>query len=134
MIDPARVGLDAQEIAEIRAQMQAAVDSGHLPGALLLVGNREGIGLLETVGTQGPGDTTPIDAQTIFRIYSMTKPIVSVAAMDMVEDGLLSVSDPVSKWSELYHRRLCAFCPDAAAGWRVSRSTYSGAWNSGIDD
>lgn len=98
LIDPARLGLDAGEIAGIRTQMQAAVDGGYIAGALVLVGNRDGIGMLETAGTQGPGDSTPVDAQTIFRIYSMTKPIVSVAAMDMVEDGLLSVSDPVSKY------------------------------------
>ena len=98
MVDPSRLGIDAGEIAQIRTQMQAAVDEGHIAGALVLVGNRDGIAMLETAGTQGPGDNTPVDAQTIFRIYSMTKPVVSVAAMDMVEDGLLAVSDPVSKY------------------------------------
>lgn len=97
-IDSTALGISSSEIDTIRGQMQAAVDEGHIAGALLLVGNRNGVGMLETVGTQGPGDATPVDEQTIFRIYSMTKPIVSVAAMDMVEDGLLSVSDPVSKY------------------------------------
>jgi CubicO group peptidase (beta-lactamase class C family) len=98
MIDAGRLGITSAEIADIKTRMQEAVTSGHLAGSLLLVGNKDGIAMLETVGTQGPGDTTPIDSQTIFRIYSMTKPIVSVAAMDLVEDGLLSVSDPVSKY------------------------------------
>jgi CubicO group peptidase (beta-lactamase class C family) len=98
MIDAGTLGITSAEIADIKARMQEAVTSGHLAGSLLLVGNQDGIALLESVGTQGPGDATPIDAQTIFRIYSMTKPIVSVAAMDLVEDGLLSVSDPVSKY------------------------------------
>jgi len=62
------------------------------------VGNNDGVGLLETAGSQGPDDATPIDAQTLFRIYSMTKPIISVAAMTLVEDGLLRVEDPVSKY------------------------------------
>jgi CubicO group peptidase (beta-lactamase class C family) len=97
-IDPSVFGITAAEIANIRSQMQAAVDGNHIAGALLLVGNNDGIGLLETVGTQGPNDATPVDQETIFRIYSMTKPIVSVAAMSMVEDGLLSVDDPVSKY------------------------------------
>lgn len=98
MIDSAALGITSAEIASIKAQMQAAVDGGHIAGALLLAGNKDGIAMLETAGTQGPGDATPVDQETIFRIYSMTKPIVSVAAMDMVEDGLLSVSDPVSKY------------------------------------
>ncbi|MDP2286213.1 MAG: serine hydrolase domain-containing protein, partial [Pseudohongiella sp.] len=94
MIDSAALGITSAEIASIKAQMQAAVEGGHIAGALLLAGNKDGIAMLETAGTQGPGDATPVDQETIFRIYSMTKPIVSVAAMDMVEDGLLSVSDP----------------------------------------
>ncbi|MDP3516940.1 MAG: serine hydrolase domain-containing protein [Pseudohongiella sp.] len=98
MIDSAALGITSAEIASIKAQMQAAVDGGHIAGALLLAGNKDGIAMLETAGTQGPGDATPVDQETIFRIYSMTKPIVSVAAMDMVEDSLLSVSDPVSKY------------------------------------
>lgn len=98
MIDASALGITSAEIASIKAQMQAAVDGGHIAGALLLAGNKDGIAMLETAGTQGPGDATPVDQETIFRIYSMTKPIVSVAAMDMVEDGLLSVSDPVSKY------------------------------------
>lgn len=98
MIDSTNVGIEQSEIAAIRAQMQAAVDGGFIAGALILVGNNDGIGVLESVGTQGPDDPTPVDAQTIFRIYSMTKPIVSVAAMSLVEDGLLKVEDPVGKY------------------------------------
>jgi CubicO group peptidase (beta-lactamase class C family) len=97
-IEPSTFGIEPSEIASIRSQMQAAVDGNHIAGALLLVGNNDGVGLLETVGTQGPDDTTPVDEQSIFRIYSMTKPIVSVAAMSMVEDGLLSIDDPVGKY------------------------------------
>lgn len=91
-------GIDQSEIDAIVAQMQAAVDGDFIPGALILVGNSEGVGMLETVGTQAKGDDTPIDEQTIFRIYSMTKPIVSVAAMSMIEDGLMGLDDPVSKY------------------------------------
>ena len=78
--------------------MQAAVDDDHIAGALLLVGNNQGVGVVETVGYQGPDDKTPVNQDTIFRIYSMTKPIVSVATMSMVEDGLIKLDDPVSKF------------------------------------
>ena len=98
MIDSNEFGIDQSEIADIRAQMQAAVDGGFVSGNILLVGNDEGIGVLETVGTQGPNQTTAMNEQTLFRIYSMTKPIVSVATMSMAEDGLISIADPVSKY------------------------------------
>ncbi len=78
--------------------MQAAVDGGFVSGNIILVGNSEGVGVLETVGTQGPNQTTEMNDQTLFRIYSMTKPIVSVATMSMVEDGLIAIEDPVSKY------------------------------------
>lgn len=98
MIDSSNFGIDQSEIQSIREQMQAAVDGGFVSGNIILVGNDEGIGVLETVGTQGPNQTTPMDEQTLFRIYSMTKPIVSVATMSMVEDGLIAIEDPVSKY------------------------------------
>jgi len=78
--------------------MQAAVDGEFIPGALLLVGNSEGVGVLETVGMQSPAGSTPVNKDTLFRIYSMTKPIISVATLSMVEDGLIALNDPVSKY------------------------------------
>lgn len=98
MIDSNNFGIDQAEIQSIRQKMQAAVDGGFVSGNIILVGNDEGIGVLENVGTQGPKQTTAMNEQTLFRIYSMTKPIVSVATMSMVEDGLISISDPVSKF------------------------------------
>lgn len=98
LTSPEQFGIDASEIADIRAKMQTAVDGDFLPGALLMVGNSEGVGFLESVGTQEKGSATPIDEQTIFRIYSMTKPIVSVAIMTMIEDGKMKLDDPVSKF------------------------------------
>ena len=98
MIDSSLFGIDQSEIQGIREQMQAAVDGGFVSGNIILVGNNDGVGVLETVGTQGPKQTTAMNDQTIFRIYSMTKPIVSVATMNMVEDGLIAIEDPVSKY------------------------------------
>ncbi len=91
-------GFDQAEIDSIRSRMQEAVDGEFIPGALLLVGNSDGVGLLEAVGYQTPAGETPVDEQTIFRIYSMTKPIISVAIMTMVEDGLMALDDPVEKY------------------------------------
>ena len=91
-------GIDQGEIEEITAQMQAAVDGDFLNGALLLVGNGKGVGVLESVGLLSPENPRPVNQDSIFRIFSMTKPIVSVAIMTMVEDGLMALDDPVEKF------------------------------------
>ncbi len=98
MIHPSNFGIDAAEIAAIKTQMQAAVDGEFIPGALILVGNADGVGVLETVGYQTSENVTPVNKDTLFRIYSMTKPVISVAAMSLVEDGLLQLDDPVAKY------------------------------------
>lgn len=103
-IAPSHFNIDAQEIADIRQAMQSAVDADYIAGALLMVGNSDGVGMLETVGTQGPEDDQPVNEETIFRIYSMTKPIVSVAAMSLIEDGVLSLDDPVGDYIPAFNQ------------------------------
>ena len=105
-------GIDQGEIEEIKAQMQTAVDGEFLNGALLLVGNSEGVGVLESVGLLSPENPRPVNQDSIFRIFSMTKPIVSVAIMTMVEDGLMALDDPVEK-----------FIPEFADGQVMDRET-----------
>lgn len=102
MAGPAAVGLDAADVQAMRAGMQASIDAGQIPGAILMVANKDQVGVLETVGTQGPNDATPMSTETIFRIYSMSKPIVSIAAMMLVEQGKLAIEDPVSKYIPEY--------------------------------
>ena len=102
MAGPSAVGLDAADVQALRAGMQASIDAGQIPGAILMVANKDQVGVLETVGTQGPNDATPMSTETIFRIYSMSKPIVSIAAMMLVEQGKLAIEDPVSKYIPEY--------------------------------
>ena len=98
MIEPSVFKLDQSDIDNIKQRMQEAVDGGFIPGALILVGNSDGVGLLETAGFQTSAGRNPVNSQTIFRIFSMTKPIVSVAAMSLIEDGLLALDDPIEKY------------------------------------
>lgn len=100
--DPAALGFDTSAFAEARADLQVGVDEGVIPGGIILVARHGEVVGLETVGQQGPDDPTPMSVETIFRIYSMTKPIVSVAAMQMVEEGKLALADPVSKYIPEY--------------------------------
>lgn len=98
MIHPSNFGIDQSEIDSIKSRMQEAIDGDFLHGALILVGNSEGVGMLESVGYQTAEGKTPVNKDSIFRIYSMTKPIISVAIMSMVEDGLIGLDDPVEKY------------------------------------
>ena len=96
--DPAALGFDPAIFTKATADLEADVKSGLIPGAVLLVAKGGQVVNVTTVGTEGPGDADPMSAETIFRIYSMTKPVVSVAAMQLVEEGKLALEDPVSKY------------------------------------
>ena len=95
---PEDVGLSSAQLKRLEEATQKHVDSGLVPGAVMLVARRGKIAWVSTLGKRdvAAGDAMKPDA--IFRIYSMTKPIVSVAVMQMAEEGRLQVSDPVSKF------------------------------------
>jgi CubicO group peptidase (beta-lactamase class C family) len=95
---PEDVGLSSSQLARIEATTQKYVDSGLVPGAVMLVARRGKIAWTRTLGFRDRAAKDPMRPDSIFRIYSMTKPIVSVAAMMLVEEGKMQVSDPVSKY------------------------------------
>ena len=74
------------------------VDKGTLPGATVMVARRGQIGWFDAIGRQSPAAATPMAHDSIFRIFSMTKPIVSVGIMMLVEDGHFILGDPVAKF------------------------------------
>ena len=78
MADPASLGFDPAKLADITTALNADVASGKIPGAYLLVGRHGKVGFAHGFGVQGPGQTTPMSDETIFRVFSMTKPIVAV--------------------------------------------------------
>jgi CubicO group peptidase (beta-lactamase class C family) len=94
----ADIGLHPQRTLHITRVLQACVDRQHIPGAVVLVARQGRIGLFEAIGQQDPVAGTPMRTDSIFRIYSMTKPLVSVAVMMLCERGLLLITDPVSRW------------------------------------
>ena len=99
---PADVGLCPERTQRLMDVLRREVASGRLPGAVAMVARRGQIALLEAVGQQDPATGTPMQTDSIFRIYSMTKPVVSVAVMMLVERGMLLLSDPVSRWLPEY--------------------------------
>jgi CubicO group peptidase (beta-lactamase class C family) len=96
--DPADVGLDAGRLARLDARLARWVDDGQLPGFLVTVARG---GRLAHVGTHGHRDVEaglPVTPDTIWRIFSMTKPVTSVAAMSLYEEGAFELTDPITRW------------------------------------
>src|SRR5262245_5035194 len=95
---PEDVGLSSAQLKRLEEVTQKHIDEGLVPGAVMLVARRGKIAWMSVLGKRDPAAGDAMKPDSIFRIYSMTKPIVSVAAMQMVEEGKLQVSDPVSKY------------------------------------
>ncbi|HWH49855.1 MAG TPA: serine hydrolase domain-containing protein [Burkholderiales bacterium] len=92
------VGMSAQKLGRIAETFRKEIDQGKLPGAVFLVARKGKLVYSEAIGLQNKETGKPMPKDAIFRIYSMTKPIVSVAAMMLVEDGRMQLTDPVSKF------------------------------------
>jgi CubicO group peptidase (beta-lactamase class C family) len=95
---PEEVGLSSARLLRLDAAMQKAVDSGELPGAVVLIARDGRLVYAKSFGWQDRARNIPMSNDSIFRLYSMTKPVVSVAAMMLVEEGKLGLQEPVSKY------------------------------------
>ncbi|MGA7774065.1 MAG: serine hydrolase domain-containing protein [Pseudolabrys sp.] len=95
---PEDVGLSSPRLQRIRDTLQADVDKGAVPGAVMLIARRGQIASLEALGYRDREDGAVMRPDTIFRIASMTKPVTSVAAMMLAEEGKLLIADPVSRY------------------------------------
>jgi CubicO group peptidase (beta-lactamase class C family) len=95
---PESVGLSSERLDNIRKLLGAKVDAGEIPGYVALVARRGKVAYFESYGVQNPNTKKPMSRDSIFRIYSMTKPITSVAAMMLVEEGKIRLSDPISMY------------------------------------
>jgi CubicO group peptidase (beta-lactamase class C family) len=98
MAVPEEVGVSAERLERIRPVMQDYVDKGNLPGFLTVVARRGKIVHFETIGMRDVENKKPIEPDTIFRIYSMSKPITSVAVMMLYEEGKFQLNTLVSKF------------------------------------
>lgn len=95
---PEDVGLSSPRLQRIRDTLQADVDKGAVPGAVMLIARRGQIASLEALAYRDREDGAVMRPDTIFRIASMTKPVTSVAAMMLAEEGKLLIADPVSRY------------------------------------
>ncbi|APV49486.1 hypothetical protein BWI17_07195 [Betaproteobacteria bacterium GR16-43] len=93
---PEEVGLSSAQLERIEATTQGNVKSGVPLGAVMAVARHGKIAWYKAIGERAPGEAMRTDA--VFRIYSMTKPIVSVAVMMLFEEGKVQLADPITKY------------------------------------
>src|SRR5437773_6978295 len=95
---PEEVGLSKERLGRIAPALARQIEAKSFPGAVAMVVRKGKIAYFETVGQLDPKTSAPMPKDAIFRLYSMTKPFTSVAAMMLVEEGRIVLSDPVSKY------------------------------------
>ena len=108
-------GFSAPRLSALSAKINKDVSDARLPGAVILVARNGNLDYAETFGVQDPKTAATMRRDSIFRLYSMTKPIVSVAALMLVEEGKILLADPVSKYlPERSNLKVGVECTDAS--------------------
>ena len=95
---PESVGVSSKRLEKISQAMQAEVEQKRLPGAVVMVARKGKLVYSQAFGKLNNGTDAPMQIDSVFRIYSMTKPLVSTALMMLVEDGKVQLTDTVSKY------------------------------------
>src|SRR5258707_3386286 len=96
---PAPKGFSAEGLAKIVPTLQGIVDSGDLSGFVTLLFRHGEIAQLNTLGYRDIENRLPMQRDTLFRIASMTKPVTSIAALMLMEEGKFALSDPIVKYA-----------------------------------
>lgn len=97
-VDAGAVGMDPKRLRLLDEHFEKYVDDGRLPGFHLVVSRHGKVAHQHRYGMRDVEASLPIEDDTMYRIYSMTKPITSVALMMLVEEGKLLLNDPVSNF------------------------------------
>lgn len=95
---PEALGLSPVRLQRMSDAFKREIDKGTIPGVTVMVARKGQIGWFDALGRQSPAAATPMAHNSIFRIFSMTKPIVSVGIMMLVEEGRFLLDDPVAKF------------------------------------
>src|SRR4030088_139825 len=95
---PESLGLSPVRLQRMSDAFKREIDKGTVPGVTVMVARRGQIGWFDALGKQDPAASAPMTHDTIFRIFSMTKPIVSIGIMMLIEDGHFLLEDPVAKF------------------------------------
>jgi CubicO group peptidase (beta-lactamase class C family) len=95
---PETVGLSSERLDRITERLRRDVETRVIPGAVLLIARHGKVAYFEAVGARDPQADAPMTKDAIFRIYSMSKPIATAVAMTLVEEGKLTIGDPLAKY------------------------------------
>jgi len=95
---PESLGLSSIRLQRMSDAFKRDIDKGTIPGVTVMVARRGQIGWFDALGKQSPASSTPMAHNSIFRIFSMTKPIVSVGIMMLLEEGHFLLNDPIAKY------------------------------------
>ena len=95
---PESLGLSSSRLQRMSDIFQREIDKGTMPGATVMVARGGQIGWFEALGKQDPASSAPMTRDTIFRIFSMTKPIVSIGIMMLLEEGHFLLDDAIAKF------------------------------------
>ncbi len=95
---PEDVGLSSERLARIGTTLKADIDAGRIPGAVIAIVRRGKLVMLDAYGWRDKAANVPMTADTIFNIASMTKPMTTVGALMLYEQGKLLIDDPLSKY------------------------------------
>ena len=98
LVDPAEVGMSAERLERLDAGMQAMVDEGKLAGIVTMLARHGKVVFTDAVGKLDVNKSDPAELDSIFSIFSMTKPVVGIAMMMLHEEGKWQLNDPVSKY------------------------------------
>lgn len=116
------LGFSVSALANLVQVLEREVEQARLPGAVAYIARHGQPVLHQALGFQNPADATPMALDSLFRIYSMTKPVVSVAVLQLMEQGKLLLGDPVARYLPEFANVMVADDPDNATRQRPPRS------------
>jgi CubicO group peptidase (beta-lactamase class C family) len=122
-VPPEQVGVSKEKLGRIHEALQESIADGKLAGTVVLVARKGKLIYADAAGFQDKDEGKPMALDSIFRIYSMTKPLVSVAAMMLVEDGKIELTDPVSKFFPAFKGQQVSVARPAGEFARMSYTT-----------
>jgi CubicO group peptidase (beta-lactamase class C family) len=115
VVKPESAGLSSEKLNRITESVAADIQSEKMPGAVVLVARHGKIAYFESFGLRDKDSKSAMQKDSIFRIYSMTKPVVTVGALMLVQEGKMSLSDPVSKFIPAFaDLKVCEETKDAS--------------------
>ncbi len=120
-ISPARAGLSEAGLARLDAAIERHVREQRIPGAVVLVARKGGVAHLRSFGVADRPSQRPMRNDDLFRIYSMTKPVVSVALLTLYEEGRFQLDDPLERYIPEFKGLMVYAGTDAAGGLKLEQ-------------